>query len=148
MNLYLGSDHGGYELKGALADYLKEAGHEVVDLGVFTDDSVDYPDIAREVCEKVVENSGAFGVLVCGTGIGMQMAANKFKGIRSTVATDENMAEMSRRHNNANVLTLGGRTTSLEEAKAIVNKFLTTDFEEGEERHVRRVEKIDAPLNK
>ncbi|MBT3704625.1 ribose 5-phosphate isomerase B [Candidatus Peregrinibacteria bacterium] len=146
MNLYFGSDHGGYKMKGALVDYLKEAGHEVVDLGVFTDGSVDYPDIAREVCEKVIENPGAFGFLVCGTGIGMQMSANKFKGIRSTVATDEHMAEMSRKHNNANVLTLGGRTTDLEKAKAIVDKFLATDFEASEERHVRRVEKIEGPL--
>jgi len=146
MNLYLGSDHGGYKLKGELADYLKEAGHEVVDLGVFNGDSIDYPDIAREVAEKVIENPGAFGLLVCGTGIGMQMSANKFKGIRSTVATDEHMAEMSRKHNNANILTLGGRTTDLEKAKTILDKFLSTDFEEGEERHVRRVAKMDELL--
>ena len=144
MNLYIGSDHGGYEMKGELKDHLEAAGHDIVDLGTFSEDSVDYPDVAREVCEKVLENPDAFGVLVCGTGIGMQMTANKLPGIRATVATDENMAEMSRRHNNANVLTRGGRTTSLEKAKAIVDAFLSAKFEEGEERHVRRVGKIEA----
>ena len=143
MKLYIGSDHGGYEMKGQLVEHLKGAGHDVTDLGCFSEDAIDYPDIAREVSEKVLENPGAFGVLVCGTGIGMQMSANKFKGIRSTVATDENMAEMSRRHNNANILALGGRTTELDVAKGIVDKFLSTDFEEGEERHVRRVGKME-----
>lgn len=130
-------------MKGDLRDYLKENGHAVVDLGCFSEDAVDYPDIAREVCEKVIENPGAFGVLVCGTGIGMQMVANKIKGIRATVATDENMAQMSRKHNNANVLTLGGRTTSMDKARLIVDAFLNSSFDEGEERHLRRVEKIE-----
>ena len=143
MSLYIGSDHGGYELKNQLKDYLEGHGNDIVDLGTFSEDSVDYPDIAREVCEKVLENKGSLGVLVCGTGIGMQMTANKLPGIRATVATDENMAEMSRRHNNANVITLGGRTTSLEDACGIMDAFLTTEFEEKEERHVRRVEKIE-----
>ncbi len=143
MKLYIGSDHGGYEMKGQLSEHLKATGHDVTDLGCFSEDAIDYPDIAREVAEKVLGNPGAKGVLVCGTGIGMQMAANKFKGIRSTVATDENMAEMSRRHNNANVLTLGGRTTELEKAKSILDKFVATDFEEDQERHVRRVGKME-----
>ncbi len=143
MNLYIGSDHGGYEMKGQLCDYLVEGGHDVVDLGCFSEDAVDYPDIAREVCEKVIENPGSFGILVCGTGIGMQMVANKLKGIRATVATDENMAELSRKHNDANVLTLGGRTTTLAKARAIVDAFLGAKFEAGEERHVRRVKKIE-----
>ncbi|MBT3864692.1 ribose 5-phosphate isomerase B [Candidatus Peregrinibacteria bacterium] len=143
MQVYIGSDHGGYEMKNNLRDYLKEGGHDVIDLGCFSEDSVDYPDIAREVSEKVMENKDAKGVLVCGTGIGMQMTANKVPGVRATVATDEHMAEMSRKHNNANVITLGGRTTELEKAKKIVDTFFTTDFEEGEERHVRRVEKIN-----
>lgn len=142
MNLYIGSDHAGYSMKNSLKEYLIGAGHDVVDLGAFSEDSVDYPDIAREVSEKVLENPGVLGILICGTGIGMQMTANKLKGIRATVATDENMAEMSRRHNDANVITLGGRTTDLELAKKIVDKFLSTEFE-NEERHVRRVKKID-----
>lgn len=142
MNLYIGSDHAGYSMKNSLKEYLAGAGHDVVDLGAFSEDSVDYPDIAREVCEKVLENPGAFGVLICGTGIGMQMTANKLKGIRATVATDENMAEMSRKHNDANVITLGGRTTDFELAKKIVDKFLATEFGD-EERHARRVKKIE-----
>jgi len=142
MNLYIGSDHGGYEMKNLLKKHLEDAGHDVLDLGSFSEDSVDYPDIAREVCEKIMENPESFGVLVCGTGIGMQMTANKIPGIRATVATDENMAEMSRKHNDANVITLGGRTTDIELAKKIVDKFLSTSFEK-EERHVRRVKKIE-----
>jgi len=141
MQIYIGSDHGGYEMKGSLKEHLVERGHDVTDLGCFSMDSVDYPDIAREVCEKVSENPSARGVLVCGTGIGMQIAANKIPGIRATVATDEHMAEMSRRHNDANVVTLGGRTCDIEMAKKIVDKFMTTDFE-NEERHVRRVAKL------
>jgi len=146
MLIYLGSDHGGYEMKNALVDYLGSTdggGHDVVDLGCFSMDAIDYPDMAREVCEKVIVNPDSRGVLVCGTGIGMEISANKFDGIRATVATDENMAEMSRRHNNANVITLGGRTTDIELAKKIVTKFLATDFESGEERHVRRVGKMN-----
>jgi ribose 5-phosphate isomerase B len=146
MKLYIGSDHGGYEMKGQLVEHLKGAGHDVTDLGCFSEDAIDYPDIAREVCEKVVGNAEAKGVLVCGTGIGMEMSANKFKGIRSTVATDENMAEMSRRHNDANVITLGGRTTDLEKAKGILDKFVSTDFEKDQERHVRRVGKIEGDV--
>jgi ribose 5-phosphate isomerase B len=141
MQLYIGADHAGYEMKNSLKEYLIGKGHDVIDLGTFSNDSVDYPDIAREVCEKVVENTGAFGVLVCGTGIGMQMVANKLPGIRATVANNENMAEMSRKHNDANVITIGGRTTDLELAKKIIGKFLETKFE-AEERHVRRVKKI------
>ena len=144
MQIYIGSDHGGYEMKGNLVEYLKGQDLDVVDLGCFSEDSVDYPDIAREVSEKVTENEGSKGVLICGTGIGMQMMANKMPGIRATVATDENMAEMSRKHNNANVLTLGGRTTELEKAKSIVSAFLGNEFEKGEERHVRRVNKMNA----
>lgn len=142
MIIYIGSDHGGYEMKNTLREYLRKSGADVVDLGCFSEDAIDYPDIAREVAEKVVENEGARGILVCGTGIGMQISANKISGIRATVATDENMAEMSRRHNDANVITLGGRTTDIDLAKKIVDKFLSTKFEAGEERHVRRVKKM------
>lgn len=128
-------------MKNTLRDYLIAGGHDVTDLGCFSTDAIDYPDIAREVCEKVSENPDSRGVLLCGTGIGMQMAANKVPGIRATVATDEHMAEMSRKHNDANVITLGGRTTEIEMAKKIVDKFMSTSFE-NEERHVRRVNKM------
>lgn len=144
MRIYLGSDHGGYVLKNLLQEHLKSnEAYEVVDLGVFNDDSVDYPDIAREVCEKVIENNGAKGVLICGTGLGMQMTASKIKNIRAALCTNEYMARMSREHNNANVLCMGERVVGSELAKAILDKFLETEFLE-EERHVRRVEKIES----
>ena len=142
-NVYIGSDHAGFDMKGQLHEFLETEGYDVVDLGCFTPESCDYPDIAREVGEKVVENEGARGVLLCGSGIGMAMAANKVRGIRATVVTNEQMAEMSRRHNNANVVSLGAREIDFETAKKALMKFLTTDFE-SEERHVRRVEKMDA----
>ena len=141
--IYIGGDHAGFEMKTSLHKYLEEQGYDVVDLGCFNPEACDYPDIAREVGEKVLENHGAKGVLICGSGIGMAMAANKLKGIRATVLTDENMADTARRHNDANIATIGARTTDLELVKKILMKFMTTDFESGEERHVRRVQKMD-----
>lgn len=140
--VYFGSDHAGYNLKNQLVDYLKGKGHRAVDLGVFSEESVDYPDIAREVGEKVQENHGAVGVLICGTGIGMCMAVNKLKGIRGANCENENCVTMARRHNDANVLCIGGRVLPFEEAKKLVDIFLTEKFE-AEERHVRRVKKMD-----
>ncbi len=140
--LYIGSDHAGFEKKGELLKFLKEQNYEVTDLGCFTEDSCDYPDIAREVAEKVSEREGSFGILLCGTGEGMAMAANKLEGIRAAVVTSMELAEMSRRHNDANVLTMGARTTDMKLMKDMTMKFLTTPFE-NEERHKRRVEKID-----
>lgn len=141
-HIYIGSDHAGFQAKEALKTHLEEEFH-VTDLGTFNEDSVDYPDIAREVSEKVLENHGALGIVICGTGTGMAMTANKLKGIRAALATNEFLAEMARKHNNANVLALGARVTELPEMKKIVDKFLHTDFEANEERHVRRVNKID-----
>jgi len=143
--VYIGSDHAGFANKNELKNYLKETGREVTDLGTFTEASVDYPDIAREVSEKVLETPGSLGVLLCGTGIGMSMAANKLHGIRAALCNDENAAEMSRRHNDANVLAMGARTTETEVLKKILEKFLTTKFEGAEpegERHLRRVQKM------
>lgn len=141
--IYVGSDHAGYEMKNNLKSYLDDR-FEVIDLGVFNTASFDYPDIAREVGEKVLEGKGSLGVLVCGTGTGMAMSANKLKGIRAASCTSVEMAEMAKKHNNANVLTLGARITDIEIAKKITDKFIETDFESGEERHVRRVQKMDA----
>ena len=141
--IYVGSDHAGYEMKNNLKDYLNDK-FEVIDLGVFSTASFDYPDIAREVGEKVLEGKNSLGVLICGTGIGMSMAANKLRGIRAASCTSVEMAEMARRHNNANIVTLGARIIELETAKKIVDKFIETDFESSEERHVRRVQKMDA----
>ncbi len=139
--IYLGSDHAGYEMKQGLADSVRGLGQDLVDLGVFTTDAADYPDIAREVSEKVSENPGSFGILICGTGTGMSMVANKLDGVRAASVTNEQMAEMARRHNDANVMTLGSRIVDLEMAKKLVKIFLETPFD-NDERHVRRVGKI------
>ena len=143
--VYIGSDHAGYKEKNLLKDFLEENGYEITDLGCFSEGSVDYPDIAREVSEKVLEREGSFGILICGTGIGMAMAANKLKGIRAAVCREENDAEMARKHNNANLLALGARVSDMEALKNITLKFMKTDFEgdsEGGERHKKRVEKM------
>jgi ribose 5-phosphate isomerase B len=144
--VYIGSDHAGYEAKGIIKPFLEKKGFDVTDLGCFSEASVDYPDIAREVSEKVLETEGSKGVLICGTGIGMSMAANKLKGIRAAVVTNEEMAEMARRHNNANVLAMGARVVDGDSMKKIALKFLQTEFEEKEARHLRRVEKIENSL--
>ena len=140
--IYIGSDHAGFDLKQAIRKHLEEQQNKVVDLGVFkAEPPADYPDIAQEVAEKVGENKGSFGILVCGTGIGMCMAANKIKGIRAAVCESAQTAEMSRKHNDANMLCLGGRVREPKTALAMVDIFTRTKFE-GDERHVRRVAKI------
>jgi ribose 5-phosphate isomerase B len=141
--IYLGNDHAGFEMKEMVKKHLEDGAYKIVDLGTFSDESVDYPDFAEEVAEKVLETEGAFGVLVCGTGIGICMSANRFKGVRAGMCRTVEDAEATRKHNDANVLCLGGRVTDMEVAKQIVDKFLTTDFESGEDRHVRRVKKMD-----
>lgn len=140
--VYIGSDHAGVKAKELLHTHLKEAGYDSTDLGTFTEEPCDYPDIAREVGEKVKEHEGSFGILICGTGIGMSMAANKLRGIRAAMVTDENMAELSRKHNNANVICMGARISTPEMITKMTDKFLTTTFD-AEERHARRVVKID-----
>ena len=147
MNIYLGSDHAGVNLKKEIKAYLDEKfkgkeDHLILDLGVFTNDATDYPDIAREVCEKVVENQGAMGILICGSGIGMSISANRVHGIRAVLANNELTARMARQHNNANVLCLGERFTGKDLAISIVETFLSQSFD-AEERHLRRVNKID-----
>ena len=145
MKVYLGADHAGFPLKELLRESMKADGHEVIDLGTFSEESVDYPDLAREVGEKVRENAETRGVLVCGTGIGVAIAANKLKGIRAANVHDINEATLSRQHNNANIVTVGARTTETELAKNIVKTFLTTAFEGG--RHQARIDKITAIEN-
>lgn len=143
MTIYIGSDHAGYDLKQKIKKHLEQKGQKTVDLGVFASESpADYPDIAHEVAEKVMENGGAEGILVCGTGVGMCMAANKIKGIRAAVCESEQTVEMSRRHNDANVLCLGGRVVEPAIALKIVDVFMSTPFDTAE-RHARRVGKID-----
>ncbi len=142
ISVYLGGDHAAFEAKGKLKEFLEAEGYHVTDLGTFSEDSIDYPDIAREVGEKVLEHDGAFGILLCGSGVGVCMAANKVRGVRAALANTEELAEMSRKHNNANVLTMGARTTNQDDLNKIALKFLTTAFEKDHERHVRRVKKL------
>lgn len=138
--IYIGSDHGGFELKKELFNYIKnELKMDIEDAGSYSPEAVDYPDIAIEVSKKVVENNG-IGILICGTGIGMCITANKIKGIRCALCTEEYSARITKKHNDANVLALGGRVIGVELAKSIVNAFLTNDFDGG--RHALRVNKI------
>ncbi|MCE5324758.1 ribose 5-phosphate isomerase B [bacterium] len=139
----IGSDHAGYYLKESLIEDLRADGYQIQDFGTFSLESVDYPDIAREVAEAI--SSGRFerGILVCGTGIGISIAANKVKGIRATVCSDTFSARMSREHNNANIIAVGARVVGAGLALDIVKSFLETPFEYGS-RHERRVDKINA----
>lgn len=140
--LIVGSDHAGLELKRELASTAAELGYEVVDLGTQTTESTDYPDYAHRVAVAVARGEG-LGLLVCGTGIGMSMAANRHPGVRAAVCTDEFSASMARRHNDANVLCVGARVVGAGLAAAILKSFLSASFDGG--RHERRVEKIDTP---
>ena len=142
----IGNDHGGYELKMHIKKLLESKGIEVKDFGVHTTESVDYPDIAIPVCESVVSGECECAILVCGTGIGMSIAANKIKGIRAAHVTDSFSARMTKMHNNANVICLGGRITGPEIASDIIEAYLNAKFEGG--RHAKRVEKVMALENK
>ncbi len=138
----IGCDHGGLEMKQDLAQELKSWGWVVEDCGCHTPQSVDYPDFAHAVAGKVVAGDAELGLLVCGTGIGISIAANKIKGIRAALCADSFSAEMARRHNDANIICLGGRVLGPELAKAILAAFLEASFEGG--RHQRRLDKIAA----
>jgi ribose 5-phosphate isomerase B len=140
MHIYLGADHAGFPLKEHVKRVLAALGHEVTDVGTDGEESVDYPDYASEVATAVADGRAAFGVLVCGTGIGMAIAANKVPGVRAVQTADPEMARMARRHNDANVLTLPGRYIGPEVAGEIVTAFLSTEFEGG--RHQDRIDKI------
>jgi ribose 5-phosphate isomerase B len=142
MKIALGADHAGYELKNRIKQYLQQKGIQVQDEGTQSPESVDYPDYARLVAHDVSEQRADWGILVCGSGIGMAMAANKVAGIRAVNASSEQEAQLSREHNNANVLTLGARLLKEGEALAIVERWLATPFAGG--RHERRVEKMAA----
>ncbi|MCD6557707.1 MAG: ribose 5-phosphate isomerase B [Candidatus Aenigmarchaeota archaeon] len=138
----LGSDHAGFGLKEKIKQYLEKKGLEIKDYGCFSEESVDYPDYAEKVARAVSSNEAEKGILICGTGIGMSIAANKVSGIRAAVCWDEKSAEMSRRHNDANILCIGARLIDQELALKIVDIWLSTDFDGG--RHVKRVKKINA----
>lgn len=139
-SIALGADHAGYELKEALKSWLINHGYHVLDLGTHSTESVDYPDYAALVGEAVADHKVEQGLLVCGTGIGMAIAANKVPGVRAALCGDLYAARMSRAHNNANVLALGGRLMGAEMATDILRAWLETEFAGG--RHARRVEKI------
>ena len=141
MKFFIGTDHAGFALKASVLVCLQTLGHETIDLGPHSTDRVDYPDYAKIVCQAVLENEGSFGILICGTGIGMSMSANKFKGIRAGLCTDAYTASMTRAHNDANVLCMGERVVGPGVAESIVRAFCTTDFEGG--RHACRVGKIE-----
>ncbi|MGD1008762.1 MAG: ribose 5-phosphate isomerase B [Candidatus Aminicenantales bacterium] len=140
MRIALASDHAGYDLKSGVADYLRGQGIAFEDYGCGAGESVDYVDYGARAARGVVEGACDRAILVCGTGLGMGIVANKFKGIRATPCSSEYAAEMSRKHNDSNCLTLGGRTHSLELALRLVRIWLDTEFEGG--RHTRRVQKI------
>ena len=138
----LGCDHGGLNLKTAIIKYLEENNIEYKDFGCYTEDSVDYPTIAYPVATAVANGEFESGILCCGTGIGISIAANKVKGIRAAVVSNEFGAEMTRRHNNANILCMGGRVTSETDAEKFADIFLNTPFSSDEERHTRRVQML------
>lgn len=143
MKITIGSDHGAVELKEEVKKVLAEfEGVEVKDVGTFGTDSVDYPDIAEKVCADVVSGAADRGIVLCGTGIGISIAANKIKGIRCALCNEVYSAKMSREHNNANVLAMGGRVVGYGVAAEVVRTWMTTDFAGG--RHERRVNKIMA----
>lgn len=140
MKIALGSDHAGFDRKEEVKVFLMAEGHEVVDVGTNSNESCDYPDFARAVSEAVRNGEVERGILICGSGIGMSMAANKMRGIRAVQVYDDYTAEMSRRHTDANVMTIGGRRITREPALRIIRIWLETPFEGG--RHQRRIDKM------
>jgi ribose 5-phosphate isomerase B len=143
LRIAVSSDHGGLELKNTLVEFLRTIGFEVIDMGVHSSAPCDYPDQARALAETVALGEVDRGILVCGTGIGMSIAANKRQGVRAALCTDATMARLSREHNDANILCLGARVIGVALAKDIVMSFLEVEFLGG--RHARRVDKLESP---
>lgn len=142
MKIAIGCDHGGFEHKNAIMEHLKERGFTVTDFGIYENKSVDYPDIALPVAKSVASGENDLGILVCGTGIGMSLAANKVRGIRAAVCSDHFSAKYTRLHNDANILCLGGRVIGIGTALELADLFVDTAFEGG--RHQKRIDKITA----
>lgn len=140
MLVAIGSDHAGFQLKAELKGLLEELGHQCIDYGPETPESVDYPDFGEKVSEAVSSKKVDRGILICGTGIGMSIVANKFPDVRASLCNDLYTARMSRLHNDANILVIGGRIVGIDLAKEILKTWLTTEFEGG--RHLRRIQKI------
>ena len=141
MKLAVGSDHAGFGLKEELKDLLESEGHAVEDCGCYSEESCDYPDFAHKLCDSLQNKKVERGILVCGTGLGMSYTANRHNGIRAALCTNVEMAEMSRAHNDANVLVLGSRITEADVAKKILRAWMETPFDGG--RHLKRILKID-----
>ncbi len=139
-NILISCDHGGFYLKEQIVEYLLKKSFKIIDLGPKDPSSVDYPDYSNILVDKMRKNIDYIGILLCGTGIGMSIASNRHSHIRAALCSDKDMARLSRQHNDANVLVIGGRTTSLNSAKKIIDVFLSTEFEKG--RHIKRLKKI------
>ncbi len=139
--IIIGSDHGGFELKEQLREFLVKKGLEVIDAGCYSEESVDYPEIGADVAKKVASGEVEAGIIICGTGIGISISANRIKGARASLCHNREYAELTRLHNDSNILALGGRFLSQTEAEEIVQTWLSTEYEGG--RHQRRVELID-----
>ena len=140
--IVLGTDHRGFELKERIKNHLEKSGHIIIDVGVYNEDSVDYPDVANKACNEYKSGNYDFGILFCGTAIGISMAANKIKGIRCAVIHDLFTAEMCKAHNNANFLAFGGRIEYNASVENMIDKFIETTYEGG--RHEQRLNKITA----
>lgn len=141
MKIVMANDHGAYTYKLEIKKMLEQEGYTVIDCGTNSEESVDYPDYAKACAEKVLSKEADLGIVLCGTGIGISIAANKIKGIRCGLCTNTTMARLTREHNDANILALGQRTTGIETCKDIVHTFIKTPFSNGE-RHKQRIEKI------
>lgn len=140
MKIAMGNDHGGTELKWAIKEYLESKGHEIVNYGTDTNESCDYPVYGRKVAEVVAAGEADCGILICGTGVGISIAANKVKGIRAAVCSDCATARLVKQHNNANILAFGARIVGVELAKDICDAYLNAEFEG--DRHIRRISMI------
>jgi ribose 5-phosphate isomerase B len=146
MKYFIASDHTGVELKTYVKNILEKLNHTVIDLGPNTNDRVDYPDFAKKVCQNIIENKNTKGILICGSGIGMSMSANKFKGIRAALCHNQYSAKMAIEHNNANILCLGQRVNAYAMIEEIILSWNNAKFQEG--RHTNRIAKIDNITNK
>ena len=141
MKIAIASDHGGFELKQNLIEYYKKQGLMLEDLGTYSTQSCDYPDIADKMAQVILSHNADLGILICGTGIGISIAANRHKGIRAALLYDDFSAEMAHKHNNANIICFGGRTMKPEDVIRRIDIFLHTDYEGG--RHQQRLDKLD-----
>ncbi len=142
LKIVIGADHGGYHLKSALIDYLLMQGYEIIDVGAYNDESSDYPDFAKMVAERIIKGEAQRGIMICGSGVGASVAANKFKGIRASVCHDTYSARQGIEDDNMNVLCLGARIVGEYLAREIVTAFLNAEFKD-EERYKRRLKKIE-----